>query len=412
MIPVPEKRISAYEARAFGMFVHYGAYSRYARGEWVLEFLKLDPAEYEQRALGFDFSSFSAAELVRCAKSAGMRYIVLTARHHDGFSLYDTRGLSEYDVMHTPNGRDLVAEFVEECRTADILPLLYHTTLDWHHPDFKADFPAYLEYLRSSVELLCSRYGKIGGLWFDGNWSKPDADWKLDELYGTIRRLQPDAVIVNNTGLEVRGVAIHPEIDCVTFEQDRPEPMDRDGMSKYLAGEMSLTMNHHWGHACDIDYKSVRELLETICACRKVGANMLLNVGPLPDGRIPTIQRGILEELGAWTARYRVPFYEGRPCEVKGRGKDFALRTADGRTFVFIHDIGPWMGDRREVWNPESGRVFENVFRPVRSVKWVDDGSSAEFRHDRDAGVLSVDSGQFACGENWVVRVAELEFEQ
>ena len=150
-----------------------------------------------------------------------MKYITLTTRHHEGFSLYDTQGLSNYDAVHSPAGRDLVKEFVEGCRAEGIIPFFYHTTLDWYQESFNKDFEAYLKYLRDSVRILCTNYGEIGGMWFDGNWSKPNEDWKLDKLYGMVRELQPEAMIIDNTGLRNRGEIGHPEIDCVTFEQGR-----------------------------------------------------------------------------------------------------------------------------------------------------------------------------------------------
>ncbi len=122
-------------------------------------------------------------------------------------------------MMHTPCKRDLVREYVNACRKHDIVPFFYHTTLDWYQKSFENDFDAYLEYLNRSVEILCKNYGRIGGFWFDGNWSKPDADWKEDRLYGIIRRYQPEAMIINNTGLDARERVGHPEIDSVTFEQ-------------------------------------------------------------------------------------------------------------------------------------------------------------------------------------------------
>ena len=234
-IPVPEKYIADFEKLGFGMFVHWGIYSQLGRGEWVFDNEKLDMNEYKKLADTFTAEDFGAEELVLTAKNAGCKYITLTTRHHDGFSLYDTCGLNDFDAPHSAAKRDLIKEFVDACRKHDIVPFFYHTTLDWYNKDFENDFDAYLEYLRKSVEILCKNYGKIGGLWFDGNWSKEDADWKESELYATIRKYQPEAIIVNNTGLDERGKTGNIEIDSVTYERGRPEPMDRDGMPKYLA---------------------------------------------------------------------------------------------------------------------------------------------------------------------------------
>ena len=204
--PEPAPYIAAFEQLGFGMFVHFGLYSLIGRGEWVREIEKIPKEEYEP--LAEKFCPKTMGDIVRTAKAAGCRYVTLTTRHHDGFSLYDTRDLDPecpFDAAHTGAGRDLIAEFVDECRKAEIVPFFYHTTLDWHRPEFRENFPAYLEYLEKSVEILCTNYGKIGGFWFDGNWSRTDVDWHEDRLYKMIRRLQPEAMIINNTGLEARG---------------------------------------------------------------------------------------------------------------------------------------------------------------------------------------------------------------
>ena len=231
-IPVPEKRVLAFEEFGFGMFIHWGLYSQLGKGEWIQHIGGIPKEEYVKLQDTFTASKFDGHKIARVAKKAGAKYITLTTRHHEGFSLYDTKGLNTYDAPHSPAGRDLVRDFVEGCRDEGIVPFFYHTTLDWYNPDFNNNFKAYLQYLRDSVEILCSEYGKIGGLWFDGNWSKPNEDWEEDELYKVIRKHQPDAIIVNNTGLSHRGEAGNIELDSVTFEQGRPEPMNREGMPK------------------------------------------------------------------------------------------------------------------------------------------------------------------------------------
>ena len=172
-----------FEDLGFGMFVHWGLYSQLGVGEWTYLIHKRDMNAYKLLKDSFTAEDFCAEELVLTAKRAGCRYITLTTPHHEVFSLYDTCGLNDFDAPHSPAKRDLVREFVDACNKHGIVPIFYHTTLDWYNPDFNNDFDAYLEYLRKRVELLCKNYGKIGGLWFDGNWSKRDADWKEDELY-------------------------------------------------------------------------------------------------------------------------------------------------------------------------------------------------------------------------------------
>ena len=155
-IPVPEPRIARFERMAYGMFIHWGLYSQLGRGEWVMHREKIPKAEYRKLRDTFTAKDFEGRKIARTARLAGMKYITLTSRHHDGFSLYDTRGLTDHDVMHTPAGRDLILDFVEGCRAEGITPFLYHTTLDWWHEIFNADFDAYLAFLNESVEILLS----------------------------------------------------------------------------------------------------------------------------------------------------------------------------------------------------------------------------------------------------------------
>lgn len=342
------------------------------------------------------------------AKEAGARYITLTTRHHDGFSLFDTRGLSNYDIMHTPNGRDIIAEFCNECRKARIIPFLYHTTLDWHHPSFENFFPDYLEYLQKSIEILCTHYGKIGGFWFDGNWSKPHEDWKLDEFYGSIRKLQPDAMIINNTGLEAQGVVSHPEIDAVTFEQGEPNPIDREKTGKYISGEVCMPLNEHWGAAHDINYKAMRTIIETACSCRKQSANFLINVGLNADSTVPRMQSAMLYELGKWISLHKIPYFEGEPCSIKGYNKDFALTTADGKIYLFVFGITTWGDENVMRTSAKNYTVFEGLDKKITKAHWIDTGEEVTFFQDISSQTLFLKPAQFPYGDSWIVRVAEL----
>lgn len=412
-IPVPEKRIAEFEKFGFGMFVHYGIYSQKGMGEWVMEIAGIPRDEYKKLADTFKVAKDAAAKWVKAAKNAGVKYIVLTTRHHDGFSLYDTKGLSNYDAPHYLNGRDIVREFVDACNAEGIVPFFYHTTLDWYQDSFKDDFKSYLQYLRDSVELLCSNYGKIGGMWFDGNWSKPaGTDWEEDKLYEVIRRHQPDAIIVNNTGLDARGAVGNPQLDSVTFEQGRPEPMNREGQPKYLAAEMCETMNDHWGYGSgDLDYKSLSQLIETLCACRKVGANYLLNIGPDAEGEIVPMQSALLGGLGKWINECGGCIYNGKPSKIHAvERKNFALE-ADGKAYLFIHGIHI-AGVANVTVDDGSGigpKNFDRVKGKVKRVRWTDNGEELNFVQDSEH--LTVHASGFPYGKNYVVRVAEVEFE-
>ena len=399
MLPKPEKRVAEFEQKAFGMFIHFGLYSQLGKGEWIKHFEKIPDDEYNKLFDTFDPSGFDAYAIAKLAKRAGMKYITLTSRHHEGFSLYDTCGLSDFDAPHALNcRRDLIREFVDGCNEEGIMPVFYHTTLDWHKKSFNNDFPSYLQYLRDSVEVLCTNYGKIGGLWFDGNWSKPDADWEEDKLYAVIRRHQPDAIIVNNTGLDARGKIGNKEIDSVTYEQGRPEPMNREGMEKYVAAEMCCTINDHWGIGkLDLNYKSLPYLIETLCACRKIGANLLLNVGPDTDGSILPLQQYLLSGMGDWINNFGSCIYDAKPCKVKGEDKDFALWNGD-KLYLFMHDLG--VGIKSET------RVFSGLNGKAESVRYTDNNENLEFSQNDTE--LHVCAPAFPYGTNGVVRVAEV----
>ncbi len=408
-IPIPEKHVAAFERMAYGMFIHWGLYSQLGRGEWVMNREKIPKAEYQKLRDTFTAKDFDGREIARTARLAGMKYITLTSRHHDGFSLYDTRGLTDHDVMHTPAKRDLIKNFVEGCRAEGITPFLYHTTLDWWQDSFNGDFDAYLEFLQKSIEILCTKYGPIGGFWFDGNWSKKDANWKEDQLYGLIRQHQPQAIIVNNTGLHQRGRTGHPEIDSVTFEQGRPTPMDRRGMKKYIAAEMCQTMNRHWGIGVnDFAYMGPPQVIENLCACRKVGANYLLNVGPTAEGAIPQFEKACLLRSGDWVRMHADPIYNGMPAGIAAEGDDFGLQT-DDHSYLFVHHLGI-RGDANVTVGPTGAgpRTFKGIRKEIKSATWMDNGQSLKFEQDLDAGTLTVKCTGFPYGTNTVVRVVKL----
>ncbi|WP_300350680.1 alpha-L-fucosidase [Clostridium sp.] len=407
----PEKRIKDFEEMAFGMFIHWGLYSIHGKGEWAKINYGISDEDYYKSLDEFKADKFDASNIAKIASKAGMKYIILTTKHHDGFCLYDSRGLTNLDVNRSAAKRDLILEFVNGCRENGIKPFLYHSTVDWYDERYKKDFEgAYLDYLRDSVELLCREYGEIGGLWFDGNWDKPSSDWKLDELYGTIRKYQPNAMIINNTGLSNKGEICHKEVDSVTFEQGLPELRDKGSIGKYISSEMCQPLNEHWGIAIrDVKYKSTKELIENLCACRKVGSNYLLNIGPNGDGSIPKIQEGILEEIGKWMAINGEAIYKGRPCEIESKGKNFALKTEEGKVYLFIHDLDN-LGDSNVVLKGEGPNVigFKNFKENFKKIKWLDNNEELKYVYDEEKRFLKLHTTGFKCGNNLVVRVAEV----
>lgn len=411
-IPVAKEYIKEFEKMGFGMFVHFGLYSQLGQGEWIFDIDdKLEMSEYKKLKDNFTAEDFNAEEIVLIAKNAGCKYITFTTRHHEGFSLFDTCGLTDFDSMHSPAKRDLVREFVDACNKHEIVPFFYHTTLDWYNPDFEDNFDEYLEYLRKSVEILCTNYGKIGGLWFDGNWSKPDADWKLDELYGMIRKYQPTAMIINNTGLNNRGEIVHPEIDSVTFEQGRPAPMDREDMEKYVSAEMCYTLNQHWGvgHS-DFNYKSPKELIEALCDCRKVGANFLLNIGPEAQGKVNGMSKELMAIIGKWINIFGEAIYKGKAYPTGSIGKNFVLKGEDC-FYIFVYNLGSKGNENVTVNANRSGTysIF-GIDTEIERIEWMDNGEELKFELDERILMLKLTGMPY--GTDYCVRVAKAYFKQ
>lgn len=297
----------------FGLFVHWGVYSLLGRGEWVMHNEKIPISEYEKLPPQFNPTGFDPKEWLALAEEAGMRYVTVTSKHHDGFCMFDSK-LTDYNIVaRTPYGRDVLKLLAEECRAQGIKLFFYYSLLDWHHPDYfplgwtgqfagrtgNGDWQRYKEYYIGQVRELCTNYGEIGGLWFDGAWDKPTADWGYDELYDMIHTLQPNALIGNN---HHRGP--FPGEDFQIFEQDLPGD-NTAGLNPSEISDLSLetclTINRSWGYnSNDHSYKSVPELIRHLVGAVERGANLLLNVGPMANGKIQPEFVERLQGMGAW----------------------------------------------------------------------------------------------------------------
>lgn len=402
-----KQNVLDFEKLGLGMFVHFGLYSVIGKGEWAKHILQIAPEVYDETRKRFCPKEGWARELVLLAKQTGCRYITMTTRHHDGYSLYDTCGLSDYSTV-CDFGRDLVREFVDACREADIIPFFYHTLLDWHEECYKTDFTAYLRYLRGSVELLCRNYGTIGGFWFDGMWDKRDADWEEDELYGMIRSLQPEAILINNTGLGARGQLGHIELDSVTFERGKPQPINLEDSPKYIASEMCEVTCSHWGYAReDLNFKAPAQMIEELCDCRRCGANFLLNVGLMADGSIRLIDRATMEILGQWVQMFGEAIYAPRPCgiAVEGRSGDMLLKGKDAY-YLFCFGLG-MSADQNVALN--NGQQASDCFvlpNLISEAVWMDNGERLPFV--QEDGKVTVNPKPLTYGRDLVVRVAKL----
>ncbi len=400
--------IKDFEKLGFGMFVHFGLYSILGTAEWAKHNNKIPDAIYNSLIEHFNPRADWAIELVKKAKKAGCKYITLTTRHHDGFSLFDTCGLNTYDAPHSKCARDLVREFVDACNSEGIIPFFYHTLLDWWHKDFFDDFPRYLKYLRESVEIICKNYGKIGGIWFDGMWSKPEDDWEEDALYATIRKYQPEAMIINNTGLFAHGALGHPELDSVTFERGKPGPINMEGAPKYVASEMCEVFCDHWGYAKeDLNYKSPAQMIRELADCRRYRSNMLMNIGPMGDGSIREIDQAILSLMGQWVDYFdeaiRIPAPTG--IEIEGKPDDFILKR-DNNYYLFCYNL-PMSADPNVALFKDA--QYDSRFQltdRIETVTWMDNGEAVEFKQDGDN--VTVKTVPYTYGRNLVVRVAKL----
>jgi len=320
----------------FGMFIHFGLYAIPARGEWVRSTEKMPEEDYVPFFKEFNPYDFDAKEWARIAKDAGMKYAVLTAKHHDGFCLFDSK-LTDWKITNTPFGRDLVKEYVEAFREAGLKVGLYYSLLDWHHPGYPAygdqnhpmrdnpafanedrDWDSYVEYFHGQVREICSNYGKIDILWFDFSYGDMKCEkWHATELVNMVRSLQPDVLIDNR--LEGSGEAggslytDNPNIYAGDFacpEQIIPPEGVTTKSGALLPWESCITMNENWGYcASDHHFKPAYLLTRKLVECVSKGGNLLLNVGPDARGRIPDESQAILAEIGQWMKRNSSSIY-------------------------------------------------------------------------------------------------------
>lgn len=406
-----ETKISNFEKMGIGLFVHWGLYSKFAQGEWSQNILNIPT--YQAAFNEFNPKEENIRRLVRLAKKCGFKYIVLTAKHHDGFYLFDTKNINNFDSVHTPFHKDVIKIFTDECHRQKIAPFIYYATYDWNNAKYRDDFNGYLAEMRQLIKLLCTNYGEIGGFWFDGNWDKPHADWQEDLLYQEIRQLQPNAIITNNTGLEKQGVTEGREVDVLTFERGNPTAIKHVQNQRYLAAETSLTLNKHWGNAeNDLNYLSGHQLIEQICRTRRVGANLLINVGPEFDGSLNIHCRSLIELVGQWMAInheaiYHTNNYEHSTYSTISNDHDFIKGN-----YLFVDDLGN-IGNSNVVLGGEQARelVFTNFAKQkIEHIAWLDNQKPLAFKQDQTANTLKIAADGFEYGTNLVERVAKIYY--
>ncbi|SHE66491.1 alpha-L-fucosidase [Caldanaerobius fijiensis DSM 17918] len=296
-----ERRLKWFKEARFGMFIHWGLYSQLGRHEWVMNRERIPIEEYEKLADTWHPRPNVAREWARLAKEAGMRYMVMTTKHHEGFCLFDSK-LTDYTAVKRGPGRDLVAEYVEAARAEGLRVGFYYSLMDWHHPDGarckfnEAARRRFVDYIHGQVKELCTNYGKVDILWYDVNWPLTPEEWEAEKMNAMVRSLQPDIIINDRSGL--------PE-DFGTPEQHiTPAKEGR-------AWEVCMTFNDSWGYTpIDTNYKSAWTVISMLRQVAAGGGNLLLNIGPAPDGSVPEPCIRALREVGEWLRKYGASIYD------------------------------------------------------------------------------------------------------
>ncbi len=392
--PAPEnlKARQWFQEARFGLFVHWGVYSVLGSGEWVMHQKRMTSAEYERLPAQFNPVKFDPAAWVKTAKDAGMRYITITSKHHDGFAMFDSK-VSDWDIVdRTPYGRDVLKMLAEECRRQGIKLFFYHSQLDWHHPDYfprgrtgqhsaRADggeWYRYLDYMDGQLNELLTGYGEVGGIWFDGWWDKPEADWRLAKTYGLIHQLQPQALVGSNHHRRP-----FPGEDFQMFEKDLPGHNTAGFNEKSEVGELPLemcdTMNNSWGYNQeDNRFKSTKQLVQLLVKAAGYDANLLLNVGPRPDGTLQPEFVERLREVGEWTAKNGETVYGTRGGPFPPRPWGVSTHKGDR---VYLHVLD-WSDPVLALPRPP---------KRLRSASYLKDGRAVPFTEEKDALLLHLD---------------------
>jgi alpha-L-fucosidase len=326
------QRLAWWRAARFGMFIHFGVYSTIGRHEWVMEDEAIPVAEYAPHATTFHPHVGSPRAWARLAKQAGMKYMVLTTKHHEGFCNFDTKH-TDYNAAKQGPGRDVVREYVEAARAEGLRVGFYYSLMDWHHPDgakCATDEEArkrFIEYTHGLIRELLTNYGKIDVLWYDVAWPLDAKGWESIRMNQMVFELQPEIVVNNRNHLT--GDFSTPEQRIVAETGGR-------------AWESCMTMNDSWGYqAADDNWKNSRTILRNLITCARDDGNYLLNIGPKPDGSIPEPSVRALREVGEWLQANGHTVYETDICQV--RRSNYASFTRKGNT-LFMH-VHFWPGE-------------------------------------------------------------------
>ena len=383
------KARSEFQDNKFGIFIHWGIYSLLGDGEWVMNNKNLDWQEYEKLASSFYPVKFNAAEWVSSIKAAGAKYICITSRHHDGFSMFDTKESSFDIVDSTPFGRDIIKELADECRKQGIKLHFYYSHLDWRRADYpvgntghgtgrekgKENWDSYYRFMNNQLTELLTNYGEIGAIWFDGVWDKPETfNWQLEEQYDMIHKLQPACLIGNN-----HHRAPYQGEDFQLFERDLPG----ENKAGYSAGqevtdlplETCETMNHTWGYSItDQNYKTADEIIRYLVKAAGKNANLLLNIGPQPNGELPATALERLQAVGEWMKTYGETIYGTRGGVITPR--EWGVTTQKGN-FLYVH-----------ILDCKDKGLFLPLERKVKKATMFKDNTKVRFTQNKDGVFL------------------------
>jgi alpha-L-fucosidase len=354
------RRMQWWHAAKFGMFIHFGVYSTIGRHEWVMEDEAIPVVEYAPNASTFNPVKNSARAWAKLAKAAGMKYMVMTTKHHEGFCNFDSK-LTDYCAGKQGPGRDLVREYVEAARAEGLHVGFYYSLMDWHHPDGARcadDEEArkrFVEYTHGLIREIMTNYGKIDVLWYDVSWPLDVNGWESERMNKMVFELQPD-IIVNNRN-KLPGDFSTPEQRIVAETGGR-------------AWESCMTLNDSWGYQrADDNWKTSKTIIRNLISCVRDGGNYLLNIGPKPDGSVPEESVKVLTEVGNWMQTSGHTIYQSDLCQV--RRSNYASFTRIGNT-LYMH-VHFWPGEYVAI---------SGLKTKVKSVKLVKTGAPLKFTQD------------------------------
>jgi len=350
--PANQESLRRWQEMRFGLFIHWGPVSLKGTEIGWSRGVQVPVQEYDGLYKRFNPEKFDAGQWVGLAKAAGMKYIVLTSKHHDGFSLWDSR-YSEYTIMSTPLGRDLLKELAEECRRQGIMFCTYYSIIDWYHPDYvprgkgdkrppdDADYERYVTFMKNQVRELISKYGPLGVMWFDGEWESTWTHAHGRDLYAFVRGLQPDILVNNRVDKGRKGMQGMFKSD--EFAGDFATPEQRVGnFETRVPWESCITLCRQWAWKPGDEMKSLQQCIRTLVTVVGGDGNLLLNVGPMPDGRIEPRQADRLREIGRWLKDNGQSIYGTRGGPLKPNSW-FASTHKGNRIYLHILD---WPGEK------------------------------------------------------------------